>query len=386
MRYPKHPSPAYLIALILANSPLANAAEDKTLPRSEPSTVRPEYGKCDGKRLEEILKGMLGVDPAMRPILTADHLAKACREAFPAELSKMLSAIAGVGPEMKQTILLVGLQNLTGLVGRACHLKKSKKQVVPGGPTEPCGARGVDWAKPDEFLDLNGFPAAGLVTYQALLDASVGPGIARLLARGIAGIPTSLIDTGTTAPWIVSPETVESMKSAMAKADSALGAQPANVDLLSAAAEAHLQASDIASAVRLYERITKLRPEDCSPWLQLSFLYRAPVRRVAAATKSVELNRLCTRCRDGLVDALEDAVDLPRAAKVLEETIEMEPDYAQRYINLAELRLGQHRCADALLVLRKCKATATCHEQQRHRGRLDEMIHQMETGQYGTCQ
>jgi len=287
-------------------------------------------------------------------------------------------------------MVLRGLQDLTDLAARACHVKKSKKAAAPVGPTGLCGTRGVDWAKADEFLDLNGFPAAAQVTYQALLDASVGPGIARLLARGIAGIPTSMIDTQAAAPWIVNSEYVESVKSAIAKADAASDAQPENTDLMFVAADAHMQANDRIGAARLYEKAAKLRPTDCSPWLRLSFVYYAPALRVAAATKSVELNRLCTKCRDGLVDALEDASAGPRAAQILEETIGMEPENPDRYIRLAQLFLGQQRCVDALRVLRQCKA-ANCREEQRgpggtSRGLVEEMIDQLEKGQYGPCQ
>ena len=181
-------------------APGSVAREPKETAREPSSKAGIPSGKCDLARLSKTLASVGGVDRAMAPTMAATGVAEGCAAGLPNELAKTLRAIAGVDPVMKETIAMSGVSKMLDLWERACPKAGSNVLRDTAGYNraarartilEKCEAARTGWIQPSESTEADGIVVAAVIVYQALVETGLKAEIARVLARDIAGIPTS---------------------------------------------------------------------------------------------------------------------------------------------------------------------------------------------------
>ena len=168
-------------------------------------------GTCDRAGLAKTLADLARADPAMAPTIAAKGLATNCAGALPASLVRALEAIPAVDPSMKETMAMKGASQLPDLWRRACPKGSTVLSTTAGMDRalrartmlQACEVVRAGWARPNELSQAKGIPVAAILTYRALVEARLESKIARILARDLAGIPTSLVERRKAASLII---------------------------------------------------------------------------------------------------------------------------------------------------------------------------------------
>lgn len=172
-------------------------------------------GTCDRAGLGKTLADLARADPAMAPTIAAKGVATNCAGALPASLVQALEAIPAVDPSMKETMAMKGASQLPDLWRRACPKGSTVLSTTAGMDRalrartmlQACEVVRAGWARPNELSQAKGIPVAAILTYRALVEARLESKIARLLARDLAGIPTSLVERRKAASLIIASDT-----------------------------------------------------------------------------------------------------------------------------------------------------------------------------------
>ena len=129
-----------------------------------------------------------------------------------------------------------------------------------------------------------------------------------------------------------------------------------NIGLLRSKAQQHQNRRQFPEAIKAYEQIVKLVPEDLESQSKLASLYsdqNQHDKAIATWKTLIQSDSANTKYQDGIVNAYHRAGKISEAIRLAQEYIKSDPDIGLHHTRLAQLYVANHQTDDAITTYNK---------------------------------